>query len=166
MSATKNASPAVVSRGSGRIATTSAAAIGRTMSAVVSTPQRTATNTMTRTETANAIATAYVRRRPDCTRATSPPTWIVPDADLVERALDDGLLDVAPERVRERHGRPVEERVVGLVEVELVLEHAPDAGVRHELPPCVERPPREQEADDRERDGDRARPVVLGDGRL
>ena len=58
MSAAKKASPAVVSRGSGRIATTSAAAIGRTMSAVASTPQRTATNTMTRTDTASATAMA------------------------------------------------------------------------------------------------------------
>ena len=79
MSATRKASPAVVSRGSGKTATTSAPAIGSRMSAVVSMGQRTATNTTTRTQTANAIATAYVRRRPDWTRATSPPTWIVPD---------------------------------------------------------------------------------------
>ena len=49
-----------------------------------------------------------------------------PGADLVERALDDGLLDVPAERDRERRGRTVEERVVQLVEVELVLEDAPD----------------------------------------
>src|SRR5262249_60351773 len=39
----------------------------------------TATNTTMRTDTATASATAYARRRPDWTRATSPPTWMVPE---------------------------------------------------------------------------------------
>ena len=102
-----------------------------------------------RTATANAMATAYVLRSPDCTRATSPPTWIVPDADLVERALHDRLLDSGAERDRERRGRPVEQRVVQLVEVELVLEHPPDAGIRDDLATGRERATRDEEADER-----------------
>ena len=104
-----------------------------------------------------------MRSRPDCTRPTSPPTWIVPDADLVERPLDDRLLDVPPQCVGDGGSGSVEERVVQLVEVELVLEHAPDSRTADDLAPGRERSPGDEEADQPERDGDRARAVVLGD---
>src|SRR5262249_7094175 len=54
-------------------------------------------------------------------------------AHLLDRACDDGLLDVAAERTRDEVGGAIQGEVVRLVPVELPLEHFPR--VRH-APPC------------------------------
>ena len=54
--------------------------------------------------------------------ADAPPSRARAVRDAVDRAGDERPLDPAVERQREPDGRPVEERVVELVEVELVLE--------------------------------------------
>src|SRR6188472_1034918 len=85
--------------------------------------------------------------------------------ELVEPALDDRLLDLVAKPHGERLRRAAEERVVELVEPQLVLEGVADRAVRDELPAGSERAPGEVRAEDAERHGDEARQPVLRGGR-
>src|SRR5207253_9041303 len=65
-----------------------------------------------------------------------------PPGDLVDRAGDQRPLDEAPEQARDELGRPVEERAVQLVEVELPLEQRLRRGDPRDgyAPHAVDRP--------------------------
>src|SRR5919108_5973505 len=160
--AIRNESPAVAVRGSGSSATTSAPEIGSRMRAVVSMsalPHRYEDDDQHGDRDGDHERVRAEQSGLNTREAAAELERAA--ADLVQRALDDRLLDVSSQRPCQRDRGAIEERVVELVEVQLVLEELPGPRIGHELAARAERAPREHEADQCERHGDRARQVVL-----
>ena len=141
----------MTSRGSGAAQTTSAPTSGSTMSTLVSISAPPRRRRRGRRPSA-AITSAYERRRPLCSRAVPPATSVTPAPISPSEPCTIGSSTSVAEPVRDHLRRPREQRVVELVEVELVLEHRAQRAVGDDLAAGVERAPGDDDAD--------ARPIV------
>src|SRR6188472_3195818 len=166
-SAARRASPEVDSADSGSTQTTRAATSGTAMSRVVSISGALSDDEEDEGQDGDGDGERERVGPQEAALGTADDPCRVEGAvgELVEPALDDRLLDLVAKPHGERLRRPAEERVVELVEPQLVLEGVADRAVRDELPAGSERAPGEVRAEDAERHGDEARQPVLRGGR-